>query len=84
MSETFFHNNGKKIKEYIEGGKVSGKYDVLKPRIDLLTLSELKQPDIRDPDLQFFVLISPQNSNPDAQIYTLYQLNGRNITQKHN
>ena len=80
IAGNFFHT--KKLGEYIEGAKVSGKYDALKSRIDLLTLSELKQPDIRDPDLQFFVLISPQNSNPDAQIYTLYQLNGRNITQK--
>ena len=78
----FFDNNAKKLGEYIEGGKVSGKIEALKSRIDLLTLSESKQPDIRDPDLQFFVLISPQNSNPNAQIYTLYQLNGENITQK--
>jgi hypothetical protein len=82
IAGNFFYNNAKKLGEYIEGDKVSGKYDALKSRIDLLTLSELKQPDIRDPDLQFLVLISPQNSNPEAQIYTLYQINGRNIRQK--
>ena len=76
MIEGFLRNNGKQIGEYTVNGSTSGKINVIEPRLFNLTASFLKQPDITDPDLEFYVLnpsINKHISSNHNQVYTIYK-----------